>query len=310
TDILEEFNGVLTKKKPKLDSLINDLWAIFMVENNVSIRCVESRSFRDFARVVNSNWKYANRHKFSNNFIPAISKSIQKKFVTYAEKNNNMLTVEFDHWSDIVSRSMLGVIFTLPDGSRYLQDLIDVSIDGHSANKTLLHLRSTLATIPISSINSIVSDSASACKLTRELLVKETDFKHVIQHRCMAHLMNRMGTVFGDNEHIRESFTWASKVVNSVSHNQKLLAILRESHQRRPKKACQVRWFSTVNMIESLLDAKDSILNTFQANLAQTRGNWDWMEDEFSWNNIKRSLQILRPLADCIALSERKTGSL
>lgn len=61
-----------------------------------------------------------------------------------------------------------------------MEDLIGVSLEGHSAEKTVPHLMQALELLPITTINSIVSDSASACKLSRELIIGNTSYKRVV----------------------------------------------------------------------------------------------------------------------------------
>lgn len=158
-----------------------------MVENNVSLRCVESSNFKEFAHLVDYCWKYVDRHKYSSYLISAISNVIKQRFFQAMTKAENQVTVEFDHWTDLVGRSFLGILFSTLNGSRYLDDLIEVFLEGYAAVDTVQHLARTLSKLSNRTINSIVSDSPSSCKLTRELIVETKDYKRVIQHRCMAH---------------------------------------------------------------------------------------------------------------------------
>lgn len=102
------------------------------------------------------------------------------------------LSIEFDHWSDKGNRSLLGVVSSYTNGSRYLVSLEDVSLKGHSADAIVDSLKAIIAKLPASKINAFVSDSASSWKAARERLVDVLD-GHYIQHRCFAHIPNRMG---------------------------------------------------------------------------------------------------------------------
>lgn len=117
-----------------------------------------------------------------------------------------------------------------------------------------------------------------------------------------------MGTLFGESEHIKSTFIWAAKITSFVSSSPKLLALLRAQGKRRPKKACEVRWYSEVNMSESLIENEEIILETLQSH--QDRQKLLWMTEKLEWTNLKRATKILRPLANCIATAEGKSTSL
>lgn len=308
TEIVSEYEGM--NNRVNNNTILDEKWAKFMVENNVPLKCVESLSFIDFMTHATNGWKWADRKKYSYHYIPSMSRAVRDRMFAQVQNNENYITVEFDHWKDIMSRSLLGIVFTFPNGRRYLKDLIDVSLESHSAEHTVPHLAQALETLPISTINSIVSDSDSACRLSRELMVNKTNFNRLIQHRCIAHLLNRMGAKFGESEHIVNAFTWASQTTSSIKRSVKLLKILHNAGQRRPIAPCKVRWYSQIDSIESLLGAKDIMFSALNSDPELMKKNRDWMNDDDNWIAIERAGKILRPLANCIGVSERKTGSL
>lgn len=71
------------------------------------------------------------------------------------------LMIEFVYWEDSNNRSFLGIIATSLQGNRYLIDLRDVSMRGHSANVIVEELQETLKIMPSKAINSIMSDFGS-----------------------------------------------------------------------------------------------------------------------------------------------------
>jgi len=183
---------------------ISELWTHYMVENNVALHSVDSHSFAQLTHEIFPEWKCPERHVFSRKYLPALSRVIEDKMgALLKQKGDDFVSVEFDHWSDINGKSILGILLTLNGGDRYLLSLVDVSLEGHSAEKTLPILMKEIRKIPANCINSIVSDSASACKLTRELIVKQPGYQRIIQHRCLAPLLNRMGSDFASNNHVK-----------------------------------------------------------------------------------------------------------
>lgn len=312
-EYVEEYNKQATKRMRKastIDSRISELWAKFMVENNVALRCVESQSFKDFVLEAAPLWKSASRKTYSNYYIPAISNSIKDSLKAMVKHHgDDFVTLEFDHWSDINGRSFLGIVFTFLKGHRYLHSLEDVSMIGHSSDKTIPYIKKALRSVSPNAINSIMSDSASACRLTRELTVKDSDFKRIIEHRCMAHLFNRMGTLFNESEPMKKALKWAAKVTNLISSNTRLSAMLRAHKCRKPKSACSTRWYSTINMVESLIESKSTILECLPE-LTNASKLERKVKNEAHWTTLSRAGKIMRPLVDCIAISERANGTL
>lgn len=308
----DEHINVVTKKlktKSTKDAKLNELWARFMVDNNVALRCAESKSFKNFISEATPGWKSANRKTYSSFYIPAMSNSIKDTLTMMIRQHgDDFVALEFDHWTDINGRSFLGIVFSFPSGNRYLKTLEDVSLVGHSAEMTIPYVKRALKSLPSYSINSIVSDSDSACRLTRELIVGDQDFKRVIQHRCMAHLFNRMGNLFDTGSGMKKVNAWASRVTLTINKVSRLGALLRERECRKPKSACPTRWYSTINMLESLLESKSEILQSL--NELPKGLKLSWINNETYWKMIDRAIVIMRPLIDCIAISERKDGSL
>jgi len=280
-------------------------WTLYLVKNNVALRSVNSSSFAQLTKEIHPGWKCPDWRVFSRKYLPAISQMIETKMESsLKDKGGNCLSIEFDHWSDSSGRSFLGVLLTFTGGDRYSRSLVDVSLEGHSAERTLPILISSIEDIPVNFVNSIVSDSASACKLTRELFVKHLGYQRVIQHRCLAHLLNRMGLNFSQNEHLKSSIDWASRPTSCLTRDTRALAILREMKIRRPEKACVVRWYSTINMLESIIRLKENILDESLIT-CESR-----MTDDTHWTNITRAVNILRPSARCIAEAEKKASTV
>lgn len=216
------------------------------------------------------------------------------------------LSVEFDHWQDANKRSLLGVVVSYGDnGSKYLLDIVDVSTEGHGSNVTVDRIKTSLECINPSSINSFISDSASACKAAREQLVISQPFQHVIQHRCLAHLINLVGKHISKDSCMAASIRSASKLAGIVANNSRIVARIREAQNSRVVPPCSARWYSQVDMIQSLIDAKTVILEEMENYRDQ-----DSVISEDVWCTISRALQVLRPFAGCIGLIERSSTSL
>lgn len=285
----------------------NRLFAKIMVVNNLPFRLLDDRSFRGLINRVCPEWKLMRRKELSNTFIRGLSKEIVEKLnkETFAEYS---LSIEFDYWKDIRRRSLLGILATGREGQRFLVELIDTTGETHSADATTDCLRRALTIDPIL-INSITSDSASNSALARMSIIQSGPFKHLINHRCMAHLLNRIGIKFVSCVARETLMMNASRMTAKIGSNEKLQMKLEVAGLRRVVCSTAVRWYSDVNMLESLKEVRMEATLFFRSVASDSRMLRLFEDDKF-WIDLDQAILVMRPLADCIAVSEAKDSSL
>lgn len=160
------------------------------------------------------------RRQLCNIFVRGLSKEIAENFRKDVTKDYT-LSIEFDYWKDIRRRSLLGIIATGQEGQRFLVELIDTTGETHSAEATSDWLQKALTTINPNIINSITSESASNCALARSIIIQRSPYKHFINHRCMAHLLNRIGVKFVSCLAMENLMVKASQMTAKISVNEK-----------------------------------------------------------------------------------------
>lgn len=128
-----------------------------------------------------------------------VEHSVHRMLGLVRSSDDYFLSIEFDHLSDFSHRSILAIIATTSNGARIMIALEDASLYGKIADDIVEPLKKNLDQFPKAKINSIISDSASSCKRAREELTKDPDFQHIIQHRCLAHLLHSMGDKFSED---------------------------------------------------------------------------------------------------------------
>lgn len=128
-----------------------------------------------------------------------VEHSVHRMLGLVRSSDDYFLSIEFDHLSDFSHRSILAIIATTSNGARIMIALEDASLYGKTADDIVEPLKKNLDQFPKAKINSIISDSASSCKKAREELTKDPDFQHIIQHRCLAHLLHSMGDKFSED---------------------------------------------------------------------------------------------------------------
>lgn len=288
---------------------INNLMVMLFIEANIPLRAVEMGSFKKWANKLKSDWVPPSRRDLSTRLIPRLSRKLHSEFQKIAiSLPGPSLSIEFDHWQDVNGRSLLGVIATTPTGARHLLDLRDVSIKGHNSAVIVEDLRNILQEIPSQAINSIVSDSAASCKRARLDFVKLQNYSHVIQHRCLAHLLNRIEQrIMTKNPVISETHAIATKITSLISSNTFLQATLQSLNHSKLKQVCPTRWYYTVEMIESLVQAKDVILEEILPTMQEEKAN---LIRALDWTKLEAILEVLKPINRCIGSVEAKDASL
>lgn len=303
---------VISEQPSYSDREISELWTEVCIENNISFKTVESSSFKAFVTQLTRShrpWKIPERRAISEIYIPKMSNKIFEDFKK--DLKNNVISdvsVEFDHWKDKSKKDYLGVIATDHLGRSHLLDLRDVSHRDKSAEVIIDEMTQVLRTLPRNSVNALISDSASSCKRARRLLVETEEFQYTIQHRCLAHLFNRVGSrITAGNRWMSDAILSASKITTWISGSSFWLAHIEHLNLNRPKIACAVRWYSTVNMLESLVSLKTVIMEDFAPTL---EGEKAQLVSTLSWHELDEILEVLRPINKCIGSLERKDASL
>lgn len=132
-EIQESFPVVFRSAQKAKNLKLNLLWAEMLISNNIALAFSECNFLKRLLVDIGSEWFPPPRHDTSFKYIPKLSRLAEEKFNRTLETFDDFqLSIEFDHWQDNVRRSILGVITTLLDGSRYLITLEDVSLKGHS----------------------------------------------------------------------------------------------------------------------------------------------------------------------------------
>lgn len=276
-----------------------------MIENNIPIKAIESESFRQFACNAYRNWRPPSRQELSSVHIPRLSQTLQSKFLSQVSTTGRThLTIEIDGWEDRNNRSLLGVIATDSIGRKHLLDLRDISLKSHTAAVIVEELMDILKPVPTYAINSIVSDSAANYKKAREDLISKQQFKHVIQHRCLAHLFNLIGSKLTcKSQPICQLLTEANFIATTISSSSYWRAYLKQLKLRKIKHATQVRWYSNVNMLVTLVEAKAAIMENILPNLPDDKKA---IVSIFDWVYLDEVLEVLKPINHCIGRLETK----
>jgi len=131
--------------------------------------------------------------------------------------NDHTIAIEFDHWTDSCHRSLLGIIALLNGGQQHIISLEDVSLVGQSVAVMESSTTAALSKISLEKFNSLVSDSASNCVITRNEICKPKDHMHIIQHRCYANWVNLIMRKITESSGMKDLILEALKSTNFLS---------------------------------------------------------------------------------------------
>lgn len=305
----------LSTEMKDFDSQANLTMTKMLIANRAAMRMVESHWFKKWVDLLNPGHKLASRKEISERYVRAISSEAYRDFLDKMKRAADYeLSIEFDHWTDNVRKSYLAVVATASDASKFLISLTDVSKDGHKSDVTVAVLTDLLKDVPPRKLNSIISDSASACKSAREKIVSsDAKLGHIIEHRCIAHFINLIGQRYChiDGTLIEE----ANDLTKILNRDIQLLCCLREVGARRVPQSSDTRWYSKVNMLEGLLESRAAILEhidmeSYRMQKKDRLETVQLLHEEDFWNRVHASVSALRPLANCIAIAEASHCSL
>lgn len=229
-EITIEYDSLVPiRSEEEIDQQRSYLLAKLIIGNNIPLRMLESNSFKNYLNSFNQDIKPPSRHQMITKVIPIVSKGLETKFMSKLQKKTPNLAVEFDHWTDGNRKSIFGVVLTEESGNRYLLSLQDMTLLGHSTNAIVSSFRKSFQSFPTEALNSLVSDSASSCEKARKEIVKLQQYKHIIHHRCLAHLMNNMANHFLKQEPVRLKLQLASTIYTNVCNFNTFKALLRKN---------------------------------------------------------------------------------
>lgn len=324
-EISEEERRVLQQEQDgtienvSTESRYNYLLVQTLVKNNLPFRLVECQVFRRLCRA-DPPREFPSRHRLADHYLKKLCQKLEDRFKKeVAECPKYSLSIEFDHWTDATHRSLLAILATKRDGTRYLMDVEDVSITGHSAESILLSLNRVLEKIEPLKINSIVSDAASSCTKARIDFVSQNAFKHVVHQRCIAHLLNLIGKDISEHEDVEDMIKQATKLVSFLSTDTKIAAEFAQAGQRRCARYVKTRWYSTVSMLESIIECQDlavTAINDVLNSPSSSNVNIDRimslnaLQSDLFGPNLVLLVSIYRPLANCIAVAEGESSRL
>lgn len=299
------------RKISKLDRLLT----LALIENNWPLRSISSKSFKEFMSTAAPTYHLPERRRISTEIIPNLSSELESSFYKFIDAARDYeLSIEFDHWTDLSYKSILGVVATKANGDRFLIELEEVSLVGHSAKSIVKSLATILQKIDPKKINAITSDSASNCKKSKTEFIALDGYRHVIEHRCLAHLLNNIGKHMCKADPFNYVVSITSSLANHLSKDTQFLAIQQIEGFKRIKPIAPTRWYSTVHMLSSLLESRKEALRYLESVTKADRGKQFEMvgilKDVSLWEGVETTLSFLRPISECIALAERASGSV
>lgn len=311
--VREHFNSVIRDSEhigPTGRSDMNTKFARIIIKNNIPLRICGCKLFISFMKEYCRGGKIASQERMMDFYVTRLAARTDRKFAKLvADSCDYSLMIEFDHWTDPLNRSILGITATFPKGTKHLMTLEDVSLIGHSSDAIVPSLVAALSKIPSRKINCIISDNASNCVSARAKLCTQQNFAHLLNQRCLPHWLNRIGSYVCQREKAVDTITTCNKIVYFLSKDAYILAQLKKAGANRCRRAVATRWYSTVDMLESLLAVKEIAVPIVRKYSGKAELISLMTNDEL-WVQIRALTECLRPIVDCIAVGEKKGSTV
>lgn len=163
-----------------------------------------------------------------------------------------------------------------------------------------------------------MSDAAASCTKARSEFIKQDKYKHVVQQRCIAHLLNLIGKDISEHEEVQDIVRKATTLVNTLNYDSKVMAEFTRAGQRRCSRYVKTRWYSMVSVLETLVDCEDIAIAALSKVIRESRAQMnlerveslETLQSDLFGPNVRILVSIFRPLANCIAIAESKESHL
>lgn len=285
----------------------------FISVNCLPLSTVESPEFKELFGEKNFKFKLPGRWKLTNKLLTSRANWFQKNSLSTLQScPDRTITIEFDGWKSSNGMSILGIVATNLEGACTLLDLIDMT--GFSETEELIRttIINSLNSLEINpnKLNAFVTDEGSAYKSARETIIRQPGFQQVLQYRCMAHVLNLIGSSMSKSPVVYAVLTKLITFINKISHNKILTDELKRRGEKRVLHIVPTRWYSTSNAINSILAIQDS-LGQVPHNEACGFSKWQGtFEDQKFWSDLKELSIYFNKLSSIIGISEASTSTL
>lgn len=309
TDILAELSNSRLLEVPRVqDRDIIELIKTFL-DHNVPMALFNDKRFKNL--MMKKGLVLPDRCIVSSKYLNFMANQADKSFFNkISSMPVHSISVEFDHWTDFCNVSLLAILASFSFGDKHLVSLIDVSLLSHGADDTKNSIVQALKGIPAEKINSLISDSASACRLAKDKVVEIDQYSHLIQHRCLAHYINLIGNGITEEAEFKEIISAANIISRHVNTNIRIAAHLRNAGIKKVTRSTKTRWFTIVSMLETLLINRDDLIRIMQRLRSYDTAILTQLQDEPYWQRVFNLLKVLKPLNEAVATAESSEGSI
>lgn len=158
-------------------------------------------------------------------------------------------------------------------------------------------------------INCIVSDEASNCRKAREDF-KKNILEHVIEYRCLAHVVNLIIASFLKPTRIYYLIQRCVSLIQGLNGNTKLTGFLKEIKAPRPISMLPTRWYSASACINSLIKLRPDLYKIPRTDPYKPQ-NWAHIvEDDQFWDELHIIKVYVNRLSEIIGLEERSSMNI
>lgn len=244
------------KRHQELDMKVVNLVAM----ESLPILIIKSKSFIDLFSAIDPSYKLPGLKKFTRRLLPKQAEMTNQQLLKEIEKEDLFtLTLEFDGVTTMNGLSLLAILITTRSGQSVFLELVDIGSEIHTASNIAETVFRVFKESKLSeeSINSIISDEAANCKKARKLIIEMFTSKHVLEYRCLAHVVNLIGCTMCKSAPLNLILQKLTTLVLCVNRHKRLMNALADLGANKIVNSVPTRWYSTYSLINSDPKLKD-----------------------------------------------------
>lgn len=233
-------------------------------------------------------------------------------FLLFGKEEKFSITLEFDGVLTSNGLSLLAVLLTNRTGSSVFLDLVDIGKETHTATYIAEVVYQSFLDTKLDEelLNVVISDEAANCKKARSLLIDKFTSKHLMQYRCLAHVVNLIGSTVSKSFPLNVILQKLTTLVHCVNRHKKLMKVLQELGANKIVNAVPTRWYSTCAMINSVLKLR-SLFNHLPRNDELQSNVWaPIIDNDGFWIGLEAAKIYFNRLSSIIGLAESSDSYL
>ncbi|XP_066979617.1 zinc finger BED domain-containing protein 4-like isoform X2 [Macrobrachium rosenbergii] len=272
------------------------------------LRLVENKHWQNFFAVLRPSFKIPSRDQLSNTLLENIYQECLSN-AKEAVASSQSVAVLLDGWTNIRNEGIINIMVTVP--TPIFWKSISAGAESHTGEYFSQIIKSVVEEVGPMKVWGVCTDNAANMK--KAWVVIREEFPHIQTYGCLAHTLHLMFTDIMKAKSIESVQKECTNLVKHIKSSQKLLAIFRklqsEGNEAKTslKLPVKTRWGSIIHCMQSIQENKHTLQKLAideEAKKGLEKSAKGTLLSEVFWDKIAGYLQLLKPVATAITMTE------